>query len=139
MLLSPTSDTRNLVVQAYEGHPTYLCSKCSAVIVCVYSPFAGKSRSNINVSCSQRRMSSLDVEKIDLFCGTGVHTVADVFCLGCNDRLGWFYHKAADHSQKYKEGKYLLEREKLVKENAWVLDDGEPASGPSHEAAEASR
>ena len=73
---------------------------------------------------------------------TGVHSVADVFCLGCNERLGWFYHKAADHLQKYKEGtyllfeynflyylteiwpgKFLLEREKLVKENAWTLDD----------------
>lgn len=71
---------------------------------------------------------------------TGVHTVADVFCLGCNDRVGWYYHKASDHSQKYKEGeyleypcltdvkvnsqgKYLLEREKLVKENNWKLDD----------------
>lgn len=72
---------------------------------------------------------------------TGVHTVADVFCVGCSDRLGWFYHKAADFSQKYKEGivalyyacdgffwawlvgKYLLEKERLVKENAWELDD----------------
>ena len=77
---------------------------------------------------------------------TGVHSVADVFCLGCNERLGWFYHKAADNLQKYKEGtyilscvcrvyfsfyylteiwpgKFLLEREKLVKENAWTLDD----------------
>ena len=35
---------------------------------------------------------------------TGVHTVADAFCMGCNERLGWFYHKAADPSQKYKEG-----------------------------------
>lgn len=72
---------------------------------------------------------------------TGVHTVADVFCMGCNERVGWFYHRAADPSQKYKEGtfsmhtkllrrseekplgKYLLERERLVKENAWTLDD----------------
>ena len=38
---------------------------------------------------------------------TGVHTVADVFCLGCNDRVGWYYHKAPDHSQKYKEGERL--------------------------------
>ena len=75
-----------------------------------------------------------------------MHTVADVFCVGCNERLGWYYHKAADHMQRYKEGewlyrivsievalinlclwgnvgKYLLEREKLAKENAWVLDE----------------
>jgi hypothetical protein len=62
--------------------------------------------------------------------------------MGCNDRLGWYYHKAADHTQKYKEGtkkspfvilrsltiphpqgKYLLEREKIMKENNWKLDD----------------
>ena len=33
-----------------------------------------------------------------------MHTVADVFCLGCNERLGWYYMKASDSSQKYKEG-----------------------------------
>ena len=50
--------------------------------------------------------------------------------------------KASDNSQKYKEGepirgcnaniptlldagKYLLERERLVKDNAWKLDDEE--------------
>uniref|UniRef100_A0A0W0EWX0 Protein yippee-like n=1 Tax=Moniliophthora roreri TaxID=221103 RepID=A0A0W0EWX0_MONRR len=54
---------------------------------------------------------------------TGVHTVADVFCLGCNERLGWYYHKASEYAQKYKEGKYLLEREKLIKENAWQLEE----------------
>lgn len=71
---------------------------------------------------------------------TGTHTVADVYCLGCNERMGWYYIKAPDNSQKYKEGrpvmvfktsssltnhagKYLLEREKLVKDNAWKLDD----------------
>ena len=61
--------------------------------------------------------------------------------MGCNDRIGWYYQKASDHSQKYKEGlscctdfsaeinsmrvsgKYLLERERLVKDNAWKLDD----------------
>lgn len=40
---------------------------------------------------------------------TGVHTVADVFCLGCNERLGWYYLKASDHSQKYKEGDFHYE------------------------------
>jgi len=71
---------------------------------------------------------------------TGVHTVADVHCLGCNDRIGWYYLKASNHSQKYKEGehgetstpavtlrrssgKYMLEREKLVKENSWQVGE----------------
>jgi hypothetical protein len=67
-----------------------------------------------------------------------VHTIADAHCLGCNERLGWYYIKAANSAQKYKEGeescfticyaltlpgKYMLEKEKLVKENAWQLDE----------------
>ncbi|KIM45517.1 hypothetical protein M413DRAFT_442184 [Hebeloma cylindrosporum] len=123
MLLSPTSDTRNLVTQAYEGHANFSCSKCSAVIALqdelISKSFSGRDgrgylmQSATNIKLGRREDRSLL---------TGVHTVADVYCLGCNERIGWFYHKAADISQKYKEGKYLLEREKLVKENAWKLD-----------------
>lgn len=123
-ILSPTSDTKSLVVQDYDGHPIYICSKCSAVIVLqdelISKAFSGRDgrgylmHSAKNVKLGRREDRSLL---------TGVHTVADVFCVGCNERLGWFYHKAADHAQKYKEGKYLLERERLVKENAWILDD----------------
>jgi hypothetical protein len=36
---------------------------------------------------------------------TGIHTVQDVYCMGCNDRLGWYYLKASEPAQKYKEGK----------------------------------
>lgn len=28
--------------------------------------------------------------------------------MGCNDRIGWFYYKAADISQKYKEGAFAI-------------------------------
>lgn len=42
-----------------------------------------------------------------VFYSTGVHTVADVYCMGCNERVGWYYHKASDFSQKYKEGEWV--------------------------------
>lgn len=54
---------------------------------------------------------------------TGVHTVADIFCVGCSTRLGWTYLRAFEVSQRYKEGKYLFERERIFKDNAWELDD----------------
>ena len=44
---------------------------------------------------------------------TGIHTVADVYCVGCNERIGWFYHKAADISQKYKEGGFRFAKKKI--------------------------
>ena len=48
---------------------------------------------------------------------TGRHTVADIYCMECQDVLGWKYERAFDDSQKYKEGKYILEKAKLMKEN----------------------
>ncbi|PSS26265.1 Protein yippee-like [Actinidia chinensis var. chinensis] len=48
---------------------------------------------------------------------TGLHTVADVFCSDCGEMLGWKYERAYEESQKYKEGKIVLEKYKIVKEN----------------------
>ncbi|KVH89979.1 Yippee-like protein [Cynara cardunculus var. scolymus] len=48
---------------------------------------------------------------------TGLHTVADVFCSDCREVLGWKYERAYEESQKYKEGKFILEKSKIVKEN----------------------
>lgn len=48
---------------------------------------------------------------------TGLHTVADVFCSDCSEVLGWKYERAYEESQKYKEGKIVLEKFKIVKEN----------------------
>eukprot|EP01018_Ginkgo_biloba_P012716 Gb_18943 [translate_table: standard] len=50
---------------------------------------------------------------------TGLHTVADIFCSDCQEVLGWKYERAYEESQKYKEGKYILEKSKIMKEN-WL-------------------
>lgn len=44
---------------------------------------------------------------------TGLHTVADIFCVKCGSIVGWTYETAHDKLQKYKEGKSVLERFKL--------------------------
>ncbi|KAL7224222.1 hypothetical protein ACSBR1_025647 [Camellia fascicularis] len=41
---------------------------------------------------------------------TRLHAIADVFCIGCGSILGWKYETANEKSQKYKEGKSILER-----------------------------
>ncbi|KAF3448906.1 hypothetical protein FNV43_RR09622 [Rhamnella rubrinervis] len=45
---------------------------------------------------------------------TGLHTVVDIFCIGCGSIVGWKYEAAHDKTQKYKEGKFILERVKLT-------------------------
>ncbi|KAK0194979.1 yippee zinc-binding/DNA-binding /Mis18, centromere assembly-domain-containing protein [Armillaria mellea] len=124
------SDTKTQVIQTYDGYPSYSCAKCSAVIALqdelISKAFSGRDgRGYLMYSATNVKLG----KKEDRPLLTGVHTVADVHCLGCNDRLGWYYHKASDYSQKYKEGKYLLEREKLIKENSWTLDSDDGIGG----------
>eukprot|EP00899_Mesostigma_viride_P018894 jgi/Mesvir1/27005/Mv20712-RA.1 len=48
---------------------------------------------------------------------TGLHTVADIYCSTCQSVLGWKYEQAFEESQKYKEGKFIIEKAKMMKEN----------------------
>ncbi|CAN6457346.1 unnamed protein product [Victoria cruziana] len=45
---------------------------------------------------------------------SGMHTVADIFCCCCGQIVGWKYEAAHEQSQKYKEGKYILERGRII-------------------------
>ena len=42
--------------------------------------------------------------------------VADIYCNACETRLGWKYLEAFEESQKYKEGKFILEKAMIMKE-----------------------
>ncbi|XP_021719287.1 protein yippee-like At5g53940 isoform X2 [Chenopodium quinoa] len=45
---------------------------------------------------------------------SGMHTVADIFCCCCGQIVGWKYEAAREKSQKYKEGKFVLERGRII-------------------------
>ncbi|KAF3442012.1 hypothetical protein FNV43_RR15928 [Rhamnella rubrinervis] len=60
---------------------------------------------NISVGASEERMML-----------SGLHMVADIFCCSCGQIVGWKYEVAQDKSQKYKEGKFVLERDRIVDE-----------------------
>ncbi|KAI0339928.1 yippee-domain-containing protein [Trametopsis cervina] len=124
MSQTTASDTKTAVIATYHDHPTFQCSNCSATLALqdelISKAFSGRDgRGFLMHSATNVRLG----KKEDRSLLTGTHTVSDVFCLGCEARIGWFYVKAPDNSQKYKEGKYLLERERLVKDNAWRLDE----------------
>ncbi|KAH7731422.1 protein yippee [Aphelenchoides avenae] len=50
---------------------------------------------------------------------TGLHAVADIYCECCKTTLGWKYEHAYESSQKYKEGKYIIELCHMIKDNGW--------------------
>ncbi|KAK0593660.1 hypothetical protein LWI29_026648 [Acer saccharum] len=47
---------------------------------------------------------------------TGVYTIANIYCGKCGQELGWHYLRAHDPKQKYKEGNFILEKLKMIKE-----------------------
>ncbi|TPX66936.1 hypothetical protein SpCBS45565_g04082 [Spizellomyces sp. 'palustris'] len=49
---------------------------------------------------------------------TGQHTVCDIFCINCQAVLGYVGEKAFEEDQKYKEGKFILERSLLCEVSA---------------------
>jgi len=53
---------------------------------------------------------------------TGLHHVADIFCQRCKTTLGWKYEHAYENSQKYKEGKFIIELVHMFKDNGWKDD-----------------
>ncbi|XP_073114826.1 protein yippee-like isoform X4 [Elaeis guineensis] len=64
--------------------------------------------------------------KEDRMMMTGLHTVSDIFCVGCGSIVGWKYDAAHDKNQKYKEGKFILERFKVSGPDGshyWVSHD----------------
>lgn len=58
---------------------------------------------------------------------TGLHTVSDIFCKRCKTLVGWTYLKAYESSQKYKEGKYIIEKINLHLEESDYYDVAPPA------------
>ena len=64
----------------------------------------------VNIGCGQAE------ERVLL---TGLHAVADIYCDCCKTVLGWKYEQAYESSQKYKEGKFIIELAHMIKENGW--------------------
>jgi len=58
---------------------------------------------------------------------TGLHSVSDIFCKRCKLLVGWTYDKAYETSQKYKEGKFIIEKINLHLEESDYYTVDRPA------------
>ncbi|KAL5107600.1 Protein yippee [Taenia crassiceps] len=52
---------------------------------------------------------------------TGRHLVRDVLCINCGNKLGWMYEYAMEESQRYKEGKVILEEALIFEVKDFML------------------
>ncbi|XP_039533910.1 protein yippee-like 2 isoform X2 [Pimephales promelas] len=91
-------------------------SRSSYGLLCATRSFQGSQgraylfNSVVNVGCGPAE------ERVLL---TGLHAVADIYCENCKTTLGWKYEHAFESSQKYKEGKFIIELAHMIKDNGW--------------------
>ncbi|KAL7640894.1 UNVERIFIED_CONTAM: hypothetical protein RMT77_008031 [Armadillidium vulgare] len=119
---TPVTTTMVKTFQAYlpSCHRTYSCIHCRAHLAnhdeLISKSFQGSQgraylfNSVVNVGCGPAE------ERVLL---TGLHAVADIFCECCKTTLGWKYEHAFESSQKYKEGKFIIELAHMIKDNGW--------------------
>ena len=53
---------------------------------------------------------------------TGMHVVCDMYCKNCHSVLGWKYEEAYEESQKYKVGKFIIEKARMQKKIGLDVD-----------------
>uniref|UniRef100_A0A8D0NW13 Protein yippee-like n=1 Tax=Sus scrofa TaxID=9823 RepID=A0A8D0NW13_PIG len=94
-----------------------------------YGSWAGRDTQE-GYRCGPRgngRSQHLPPHRVNVGCGpaeervllTGLHAVADIYCENCKTTLGWKYEHAFESSQKYKEGKFIIELAHMIKDNGW--------------------
>lgn len=134
------SKTRGKHYYNNESFRTYSCIHCRTQLAThdelVSKLFQGNQgraylfNKVVNVNCRQAVRRQLL---------TGPHEVADIYCANCETTLGWKYEQAFVASQKYKEGKYIIELIHMFKLNQWdinaynsraVIKEVEDSSGP---------
>eukprot|EP00392_Amoebophrya_sp_AT5.2_P001443 g1445.t1 len=58
---------------------------------------------------------------------TGPHRIRPIFCVQCQISVGWLYESAFMQDQRYKEGKFILEKAMLLE---WIGQSASKIRGP---------
>mmetsp|Transcript_44635 Transcript_44635/g.96731 ORF Transcript_44635/g.96731 Transcript_44635/m.96731 type:complete len:114 (+) Transcript_44635:56-397(+) len=104
-----------------SGKRVFACTTCGAHLTqheeIVSKSFQGRTgRAYLFSKVTNISLGPLE----DRILNTGLHKVSDIYCNCCQSYLGWKYEEAFEESQKYKEGKCVIERSKMVKDNSWA-------------------
>lgn len=108
------------ILVSFEQSPSFLCASCGTTLALqdelISKAFSGRD-GKAYLFFSILNIRSGPKEDRQLL--TGLHTVADLSCATCQRSVGWSYLRAFEASQRYKEGKFILERASLHKTNNW--------------------
>lgn len=94
-----------------EGDAVYTCAECGIDLTTanelISTSFRGRTGGawlfskvyNVSEGAFEERMMT-----------TGEHSIVEIYCNRCGCNVGWKYIEATNESQKYKQGKYILEK-----------------------------
>jgi hypothetical protein len=120
---APVASLRGFQEYLDDEQKTYSCVHCRAHLASqvnlISKSFQG-SQGRAYLFDSVVNIASGPAEQRVLL--TGLHHVADIHCQRCKTTLGWKYEHAYEHSQKYKEGKFIIELVHMFKDNGWNGD-----------------
>ncbi|KAI5657607.1 hypothetical protein M9H77_26401 [Catharanthus roseus] len=98
------------------SHPFYSCRYCRSPIAMrddlLSKSFWAKSG---KAYLFANAMNIVMGQKEDRQLITGNFAVANIYCGGCGEELGWKYIRAYKEREKYKEGKFIIEKAKILK------------------------
>ncbi|KAE8681232.1 Protein yippee-like [Hibiscus syriacus] len=102
-----------LFVENLEGK-VYSCMYCKIHLALVDDIVSKSFQSRLGKAYLFSKVVNVSSgEKEDRMMMTGLHTVVEIFCIGCGSNVGWKYEFAHENDQKYKEGKSVIERFKV--------------------------
>lgn len=119
---TPSPPPRNFQTFA-DAVRIYSCMTCHAFLArhddLISKGFTGRHGRAYLFNAVENVKTTKEEERVLL---TGLHSVADIFCNSCQTPIGWKYVYAFEETQKYKEGKYIIEKARIAKENQWDND-----------------
>lgn len=111
-----------------DGAQVYSCAQCRTHLTShddiISKSFHGRNgRAYLFDQCVNVTVGAAE----DRLLITGLHSVCDIFCKRCKNLVGWTYQKAYEASQKYKEGKFIIEKINLHLEESDYYEVAAPA------------
>ncbi|KAH7538271.1 protein yippee-like At4g27745 [Ziziphus jujuba] len=101
----------------FDGHPYYSCINCRNPVALRFDLLSKSFHGKTGPAYFFSRAMNITVgRKEERKLITGAYTVADIYCSNCGEVLGWKYIRAYEIKQKFKEGRFIIERAKIVKE-----------------------
>ncbi|KAI7734147.1 hypothetical protein M8C21_020551 [Ambrosia artemisiifolia] len=106
-------------MEGLDDHPLYSCNRCRNPIALRNNLLSKNFKARSGQAYMFSEVTNVVLgEKREQQLLTGRFVVADVYCSNCKEVLGWKYLKSFDDSQRYKLGRFIIEKAKVLKEYA---------------------